>query len=796
MTQGLQFSVLFSSADNMLSIDASAANLSQTSPELQQQAERFRQVLASEQADGTVRQDVAAVTQDLEHGVYHQAKPAVPGKDTQPAKAATESAETNSLPAESDEVQEGTDTAGELLGLIQRANLTASQLQKKAAAAAELHQLVPQLPLDKAEPVEDELSDLAEMAVTVVTDKDLTGRNEIAGQSHSKLKAVTPLLPEYTITPVPGPVVTSDNETTAIAVNSETKAQVATKLQTAPVTLVDTEAPEDSLTPIPGAKLNAVISEARVQNTVTEQKVSEHKTLEQRSSALQVSELKATDLMATKTEQSAQTQATESATLQSAQTTPEPDVTETVKSARAAEKQPSSEVSLTGKAGQGDALTPIPESDMPVAAITNKAQVSQHTQLSTSAEATLDQQQRQAPLAGFNQKVTAAAEADITTVANQASAAMALKQANPNEQQSEAKQPNGNTQSLDQNEKMTTVTAEIAEMSRFEAVSRETELAVTLTSTSTASQEQSTFATTTSAVADRVIAGRENVVTRSVADSNLVTEALPTTQAAVQAEAVARSATATTDAGNNQESKASRQVKEPIIDSTSGADTLKLDTNGKSGTNERGAEQGTDQRLFQPSRIDVTLTSGSSGQGSTQSESFQQQLARLDASVASVVAAQRASEKTPVPELSARLKQLNLQQQDAAGQLRERVQLMVRQNIQVAEIRLDPAELGQMQIRINLQQEQASVQFIVQQQQAKELLEQQMPRLREMLQQQGIQLGDGQVQQQSRQQQGNGDGSQRQTQTANQPADGFSDDLPAASTVEVQHRERLVDYYA
>jgi|GEM_PF-1401620 len=760
MTQGLQFSVLFSSADNMLSIDATAANLSQTSPELQQQAERFRQVLASEQADGAVRQDVAAVTQDVEHGVNHQVTLALPGKDTQLARAATESTETNSLPAESDEAQEGTDAAGELLGLIQRANLTSSQLQKKAAAVAELHQLVPQLPLDKAEPVEDELSDLAEMALPVVTDKDLTGRNEIAGESHTKLKAVTPLVPEYTITPVPGPVVTTDGDKTATVVNNETKAQVVSKLQTAPVTLLDTEAPEDSLTPIPGVKLNAVISEAGAgaQNTVTEQKASEQKPieqkpLEQKTIEQKSSELTATGLMATNTEQPAQTQATESTALQSTQTKPEPDVTETVKSARAADKQPSPEVSLTGKAGQGDALIPIPESDMPVAAITNKAQVSQHTQLSTSAEATSDQKP-------------------------------------------EAKQPNGNTQSLDQNEKMTTVTAEIAEMSQFEAVSRETELAVTLTSTSTASQEQSTFAKMTSTEGDRVIAGRENVVTRSVADSNLVTEALPTTQAAVQAEAVARSATATTDAGNNQESKASRQVKEPIIDSTSGADTLKLDTNSKSGTNERGAEQGTEQRLFQPSRLEVTLATGSSGQGSTQSESFQQQLARLDASVASVVAAQRASEKTPVPELSARLKQLNLQQQDAAGQLRERVQLMVRQNIQVAEIRLDPAELGQMQIRINLQQEQASVQFIVQQQHAKELLEQQMPRLRELLQQQGIQLGDGQVQQQSRQQQGNGDGSQCQTQTANQPADGFSDDLPAASTVEVQHRERLVDYYA
>ena len=751
MTQGLQFSVLFSSADNMLSIDASAANLSQTSPELQQQAERFRQVLASEQADGTVRQDVAAVTQDVEHGVNHQAKPAVPGKDTQLSKAANESADTNTQPTASDESSNVTDAAGELLGLIQRANLTASQLQKKADTAAEQHQIVPQL--DKAEPVEDELSDLAEMAVTVVTDKDLTGRVGIAGESHTKLKAVTPLVPEYTITPVPGPVVTTDGDKTVTVVNNETKAQVVSKLQTAPVTLLDTEAPEDSLTPIPGVKLNAVISEAGAgaQNTVTEQKASEQKPLEQKTIEQKSSELTATGLMATNTEQPAQTQATESTALQSTQTKPEPDVTETVKSARAADKQPSPEVSLTGKAGQGDALIPIPESDMPVAVTASKAKVPHNTQLSTSAEATSDQKP-------------------------------------------EAKQPTGNTQSLYQNEKMTTVTAKIADMSQVEAVSQEAELAVTLTTTEP--QAQLALATMKSAGAVRDLAGRENVVKTSVPDSNLATEALPVTQAAVQSEAVARSALSSADTGTNQESKASRLASQQQNQITNNNDALKIDTNTKATADERGAEQGAEQRLFQPSRLEVMLATGSSGPGSTQAESFQQQLARFEATVASAAAAHRGAEKTPVPELSARLKQLNLQQQDAAGQLRERVQLMVRQNIQVAEIRLDPAELGQMQIRINLQQEQASVQFIVQQQQAKELLEQQMPRLREMLQQQGIQLGEGQVQQHSRQQQGNGDGSQRPGQTANHSAESFNDDLPAANTVEVQHRERLVDYYA
>ncbi|MEW5681745.1 MAG: flagellar hook-length control protein FliK [Pseudomonadota bacterium] len=156
----------------------------------------------------------------------------------------------------------------------------------------------------------------------------------------------------------------------------------------------------------------------------------------------------------------------------------------------------------------------------------------------------------------------------------------------------------------------------------------------------------------------------------------------------------------------------------------------------------------------------------------------------------------RSAEK-PAASVAEQLKQsLNLLQQDAAGQLRERVNLMVRQNIQVAEIRLDPAGLGQMQIKIDMQQDQASVQFVVQQPQAKELLEQQLPRLREMLQQQGIVLSEGQVQQQS----------QQQRQSAQHSGQGNSsghgngeagDDIPATQVqVSAAVSERLVDYYA
>lgn len=153
------------------------------------------------------------------------------------------------------------------------------------------------------------------------------------------------------------------------------------------------------------------------------------------------------------------------------------------------------------------------------------------------------------------------------------------------------------------------------------------------------------------------------------------------------------------------------------------------------------------------------------------------------------------STTTAAPSLAEQLKQLNLQRQDAAGQLRERVQLMVRQNIQFAEIRLDPAELGQMQIKINLQQEQATVQFIVQQQQAKELLEQQMPRLRELLQQQGMQLSEGQVQQQAKDDR---PATEQQFTAGNTQQGGEAEQDETAQTlsVKLKHSDRLVDFYA
>jgi flagellar hook-length control protein FliK len=139
---------------------------------------------------------------------------------------------------------------------------------------------------------------------------------------------------------------------------------------------------------------------------------------------------------------------------------------------------------------------------------------------------------------------------------------------------------------------------------------------------------------------------------------------------------------------------------------------------------------------------------------------------------------------------------LNLIQPEASNQLKEKMLMMVKDKVHTAEIRLDPSELGSMQIKISLQQDQMSVQFMVQQGNAKELMEQQMPKLKELLQQQGIELSQGSVQQQQQSSAGQEGG--RRTAGGNTAgvAQGSSDDLPEAPVVPTKNSDRVVDYYA
>ncbi|WP_394191988.1 flagellar hook-length control protein FliK [Pseudoalteromonas atlantica] len=141
---------------------------------------------------------------------------------------------------------------------------------------------------------------------------------------------------------------------------------------------------------------------------------------------------------------------------------------------------------------------------------------------------------------------------------------------------------------------------------------------------------------------------------------------------------------------------------------------------------------------------------------------------------------------------------LNIVKSDAAKLLQERVSALLSINNKEAEIRLDPPEMGSMQIRIRSDAEQAQINFVVQNQQAKEALEQSMPKLREMLAEQGIELGESSIQQGDSQ--GNADEQEQQQGRGQLASNGQSDDGAADSEPSAQssgqQSSSSIDYYA
>ena len=77
----------------------------------------------------------------------------------------------------------------------------------------------------------------------------------------------------------------------------------------------------------------------------------------------------------------------------------------------------------------------------------------------------------------------------------------------------------------------------------------------------------------------------------------------------------------------------------------------------------------------------------------------------------------------------------------------ERVAWMVQGNFQNAEIKLNPAHLGPMEIKMSITDDQAKITFVSAHAPVREALEQAIPRLREMLEQQGLNLAEADVSQ-------------------------------------------------
>lgn len=127
--------------------------------------------------------------------------------------------------------------------------------------------------------------------------------------------------------------------------------------------------------------------------------------------------------------------------------------------------------------------------------------------------------------------------------------------------------------------------------------------------------------------------------------------------------------------------------------------------------------------------------------------------------------------------------------------MRQQLVTMVSQGIQHAEIRLDPPELGQMMVRIQVQGDQTQVQFQVAQHQTRDIVEQALPRLREMLAEQGMQLTDSDVSQQQQGEEG-ADGEQGQNGLLGNEMDENTAEETLLAANQATTYQSGIDYYA
>ncbi|WP_076416951.1 flagellar hook-length control protein FliK [Colwellia sp. UCD-KL20] len=140
---------------------------------------------------------------------------------------------------------------------------------------------------------------------------------------------------------------------------------------------------------------------------------------------------------------------------------------------------------------------------------------------------------------------------------------------------------------------------------------------------------------------------------------------------------------------------------------------------------------------------------------------------------------------------------ISIMRKDFTDAVKEKVMVMINQKIQQVDIQLDPPELGRMQVRINLQSEQAVVNFVVQNQQAKEALEQNMDKLKHMMSESGVDVGGANVKQQSNQssaQEQNNQGSNGQFEQHEDSAIEQSIALQQSKVIKASSTG--VDYYA
>ncbi len=129
----------------------------------------------------------------------------------------------------------------------------------------------------------------------------------------------------------------------------------------------------------------------------------------------------------------------------------------------------------------------------------------------------------------------------------------------------------------------------------------------------------------------------------------------------------------------------------------------------------------------------------------------------------------------------------------------ERIVWIAKNDQQVAQINISPAQLGPVQITLNLNGDQANITFVSPHAEVRKAIEDALPNLREMLSTAGISLGQSNVGAQSQQQQRElpnqfANGNRLSGENAILPAESHSGSIPAGSPI--QRGRGLVDLFA
>ncbi|MGB3620947.1 MAG: flagellar hook-length control protein FliK [Ketobacter sp.] len=134
-----------------------------------------------------------------------------------------------------------------------------------------------------------------------------------------------------------------------------------------------------------------------------------------------------------------------------------------------------------------------------------------------------------------------------------------------------------------------------------------------------------------------------------------------------------------------------------------------------------------------------------------------------------------------------------MNQKEWAGEMGQKLMMMVSSKIQSAQIQVSPGDMGPIDVKVSMQKDQAHVVFTSQVAQTRDVLEQALPKLREMLDQNGIEMGNADVRDQGTHQSGQRQDRQQQGRSEHQESVAAAD--TGVERVSVQ-QVGIVDYYA